>query len=244
MSIKKYCTAVIPAAGTGIRMGTKIKKQFLKLGEKEIIAFTIEKFEQCEEIDEIVLATTKDTMELLWSIVKREGFQKVSTIVEGGKERQHSVYAGICAANKKAEIIVVHDGVRPFVEVEDIKKTIVMAQQKGACVLGVKAKDTIKICNTENEIVTTPQRNLVWYIQTPQTFQKDLLLRAFERAEKENFVGTDESMLIERDGNIVFVIEGHYENIKITTPDDIVIAEAFLKKEKGELVEKEKEKYY
>ena len=232
MNTKKYCTAVIPAAGTGIRMGTKIKKQFLELGGKEIIASTIEKFEQCKEVDEIVLATASDTIELLWSIVKREGFQKVSAIVEGGKERQHSVYAGLCVANKKAEIIVVHDGVRPLVEVEDIKKTIIMAQQKGACVLGVKAKDTVKICNTNNEIITTPQRHLVWYIQTPQAFQKDLLLKAFERAKRENFVGTDESMLAERDGNVVFVIEGHYENIKITTPDDIIIAEAFLKKEK------------
>lgn len=232
MDIKKYCTAIIPAAGTGIRMGTKVKKQFLELGGKEIITSTIEKFEKCKEVDEIVLATAKDTIELLWNIVKREGFRKVSAVVEGGKERQHSVYAGLCAANKKAEIIVVHDGVRPFVEVEDIKKTIITAQQKGACVLGVRAKDTVKICNAENEIITTPQRNFVWYIQTPQAFRKDLLLKAFKRAERENFVGTDESMLAERDGNVVFVIEGHYENIKITTPDDIVIAEAFLKKEK------------
>lgn len=235
MSVKKYCTAVIPAAGTGIRMGTKTKKQFLKLGEKEIIASTIEKFEQCDAVDEIVLATAKDTIQLLCEIVERENFKKVSAVVEGGKERQDSVYAGICAANKNAEIIVVHDGVRPFVTVEDIEKTIATAQQKGACALGVKAKDTIKICNEKNEIVTTPARNLVWYIQTPQAFQKDLLLRAFERAERENFVGTDESVLVERDGNIVFVVEGHYENIKITTPDDIVIGEAFFKKEKENL---------
>lgn len=232
MNSKKYCTAVIPAAGTGIRMGTKTKKQFLKLRKKEIVTFTIEKFEQCDEVNEIVLVTAKDTIKLLSKIVKRENFKKVSAIVEGGKERQHSVYAGICAANKNADIIVVHDGVRPFVTVEDIKKTINIAQQKGACVLGVKAKDTVKICNEKNEIVTTPTRNLVWYIQTPQAFQKNLLLKAYERAEKENFVGTDESVLVERNGTIVFVAEGHYENIKITTPDDIVIAKAFLKKEK------------
>lgn len=235
MSVKKYCTAVIPAAGTGIRMGTKTKKQFLKLGEKEIIASTIEKFEQCDVVDEIVLVTAKDTIQLLCEIVKREKFKKISAVVEGGKERQDSVYAGICAANKNAEIIVVHDGVRPFVTVEDIERTIVTAQQKGACVLGVKAKDTVKICNEKNEIVTTPPRNLVWYIQTPQAFQKDLLLRAFKRAERENFVGTDESVLVERDGNVVFVVEGHYENIKITTPDDMVIGEAFFKKEKENL---------
>ena len=98
--------------------------------------------------------------------------------------------------------------------------------------MGVKAKDTVKICNAQNEIVTTPERNFVWNIQTPQAFQKEILVKAFQRAEKENFVGTDESVLAERDGNVVFVVEGHYENIKITTPDDMIIGEAFLKKEK------------
>ncbi|MCI8629054.1 MAG: 2-C-methyl-D-erythritol 4-phosphate cytidylyltransferase [Firmicutes bacterium] len=235
MNTKKYCSAVIPAAGTGIRMGTKTKKQFLKLGEKEIIAYTIQKFEQCNQVDEIVLVTARDTMDLLTNIVKREGFQKVSAIVEGGKERQNSVYEGICAVSERAEIITVHDGVRPFVKVEDIAKTIITAQQKGACVLGVKAKDTVKICNAENQIVTTPERNFVWYIQTPQTFQKELLIKAFERAEKENFIGTDESVLVERDGTTVFVVEGSYENIKITTPDDIIIGEAYLKKEREKM---------
>ncbi|MEY8321038.1 2-C-methyl-D-erythritol 4-phosphate cytidylyltransferase [Lachnospiraceae bacterium 46-61] len=235
MNTKKYCSAVIPAAGTGVRMGTKTKKQFLKLGEKEMIVYTIQKFEQCSQVDEIVLVTANDTMDLLTNIVKREGFQKVSAIVEGGKERQNSVYAGICAVNKKAEIITVHDGVRPFVKVDDITKTIITAQQKGACVLGVKAKDTIKICNVENQIVTTPERNFVWYIQTPQTFQKQLLIKAFEKAGKENFIGTDESVLVERDGTTVFVVEGSYENIKITTPDDIVVGEAYLKKEREKM---------
>ena len=235
MNTKKYCSAVIPAAGTGIRMGTKTIKQFLKLGEKEIIAYTIQKFEQCNQVDEIVLVTARDTMDLLTNIVKREGFQKVSAIVEGGKERQNSVYEGICAVSERAEIITVHDGVRPFVKVEDIAKTIITAQQKGACVLGVKAKDTVKICNVENQIVTTPERNFVWYIQTPQTFQKELLIKAFERAEKENFIGTDESVLVERDGTTVFVVEGSYENIKITTPDDIIIGEAYLKKEREKM---------
>ena len=110
MNKKKYCSAVIPAAGTGIRMGTEIKKQFLKLGEKEIITWTIEKFEQCHEVDEIILATAKDMIELLTQIVKRENFKKVSAIVEGGTERQHSVYAGLCATKKETEIVVVHDG--------------------------------------------------------------------------------------------------------------------------------------
>ena len=231
MSQKSYCTAILPAAGSGKRMGKDIKKQFLKLNGKEIIVYTIEKFEQCNEVDEIIIVTTEETIPFLWEIVKREGFQKVVAIVKGGTERQHSVYAGICAVSEKTDFVIVHDGVRPFVAIEDISKTIEIAKQKGACVLGVKTKDTIKICDEENKIIQTPKRDFVWCIQTPQVFKKSLLLKAFEKANKTGFVGTDESVLIEQMGFDVFVEEGHYDNIKITTPEDMMIAEAFVKKQ-------------
>lgn len=231
MSQKSYCTAILPAAGSGKRMGKDIKKQFLKLNGKEIIVYTIEKFEQCNEVDEIIIVTTEETIPFLWEIVKREGFQKVVAIVKGGIERQHSVYAGICAVSEKTDFVIVHDGVRPFVAIEDISKTIEIAKQKGACVLGVKTKDTIKICDEENKIIQTPKRDFVWCIQTPQVFKKSLLLKAFEKANKTGFVGTDESVLIEQMGFDVFVEEGHYDNIKITTPEDMMIAEAFVKKQ-------------
>ena len=184
MSQKSYCTAILPAAGSGKRMGKDIKKQFLKLNGKEIIVYTIEKFEQCNEVDEIIIVTTEETIPFLWEIVKREGFQKVVAIVKGGTERQHSVYAGICAVSEKTDFVIVHDGVRPFVAIEDISKTIEIAKQKGACVLGVKRKDTIKICDEENKIIQTPKRDFVWCIQTPQVFKKSLLLKAFEKANK------------------------------------------------------------
>ena len=231
MSQKSYCTAILPAAGSGKRMGKDIKKQFLKLNGKEIIVYTIEKFEQCNEVDEIIIVTTEETIPFLWEIVKREGFQKVVAIVKGGTERQHSVYAGICAVSEKTDFVIVHDGVRPFVAIEDISKTIEIVKQKGACVLGVKTKDTIKICDEENKIIQTPKRDFVWCIQTPQVFKKSLLLKAFEKANKTGFVGTDESVLIEQMGFDVFVEEGHYDNIKITTPEDMMIAEAFVKKQ-------------
>lgn len=231
MSQKSYCTAILPAAGSGKRMGKDIKKQFLKLNGKEIIVYTIEKFEQCNEVDEIIIVTTEETIPFLWEIVKREGFQKVVAIVKGGTERQHSVYAGICAVSEKTDFVIVHDGVRPFVAIEDISKTIEIAKQKGACVLGVKTKDTIKICDEENKIIQTPKRDFVWCIQTPQVFKKSLLLKAFEKANKTRFVGTDESVLIEQMGFDVFVEEGHYDNIKITTAEDMMIAEAFVKKQ-------------
>ena len=231
MSQKSYCTAILPAAGSGKRMGKDIKKQFLKLNGKEIIVYTIEKFEQCNEVDEIIIVTTEETIPFLWEIVKREGFQKVVAIVKGGTERQHSVYAGICAVSEKTDFVIVHDGVRPFVAIEDISKTIEIAKQKGACVLGVKTKDTIKICDEENKIIQTPKRDFVWCIQTPQVFKKSLLLKAFEKANKTGFVGTDESVLIEQMGFDVFVEEGHYDNIKITTAEDMMIAEAFVKKQ-------------
>lgn len=231
MSQKSYCTAILPAAGSGKRMGKDIKKQFLKLNGKEIIVYTIEKFEQCNEVDEIIIVTTEETIPFLWEIVKREGFQKVVAIVKGGTERQHSVYAGICAVSEKTDFVIVHDGVRPFVAIEDISKTIEIAKQKGACILGVKTKDTIKICDEENKIIQTPKRDFVWCIQTPQVFKKSLLLKAFEKANKTGFVGTDESVLIEQMGFDVFVEEGHYDNIKITTAEDMMIAEAFVKKQ-------------
>lgn len=238
MNQKSHCTAILPAAGSGKRMGKKTQKQFLELNGKEIIAYTIESFEQCQEIDEIILVTSKENIEKAWEIVKREGFQKVSAVVEGGEQRQHSVYAGLCAVSEKTDFVAVHDGVRPFVTAEDIAKTIAVAKQRGACALGVKTKDTIKICDEENKIIQTPKRDFVWCIQTPQVFEKKLLCDAFEKAMQTGFTGTDEAALVEQMGRDVFVTEGHYDNIKITTVEDMLIAEAFVKKQPSCCMEK------
>lgn len=230
MQKKCFCSAIIPAAGKGTRMGTPISKQFLKLNSKEIIVYTLEKFEQCEEIDEIIVVTGKETITYIKNLVETYHLNKVSKIVEGGKERQDSVYSGIQNVNKNVNIILVHDGVRPFVNQSDIRKTIEIAEKQGACILGVPTKDTIKICAANQDVVRTPERKTLWSIQTPQTFQKEILMCAYTKAYEDGFVGTDEAMLVERLGIPVKVVEGSYDNIKITTKEDLYVAQAFLER--------------
>lgn len=230
---KFTCTAIIVAAGQGKRMGASINKQFLRLGNKPVLAHTLEKFESCQMIQDIIVVTSKAEMEICHKqIIQAYGYRKVKQIVEGGKERQNSVYNGIQYVDPNTDILVVHDGARPFIEIEHIEKSIQGAVEQKACVVGVRIKDTIKICNTEQYIVDTPERNLLWSIQTPQTFQYSLLLKAHQNAIKEGFLGTDDAVLVERDGIQVKVVEGSYENIKITTPEDLLFGEVILKNQK------------
>lgn len=228
MEKQKFCSAVIVAAGQGKRMGTKISKQFLKLGEVEVIIHTLKKFQNCDDIDEIILVTGQEEISNLQQLAEAYKITKAARIVAGGKERQDSVWNGVQAVQAKADVVLVHDGVRPFVTQEDITRTIQTAREMGACVLGVKAKDTVKQCDAAGNIVMTPDRSLLWYIQTPQAFQKEILLQAFQQAREEGFLGTDDAMLVERLGKTVRVIEGSYKNIKITTKEDLAIAEVFL----------------
>ncbi len=237
MKNKPYCAAVVVAAGKGTRMGTSVSKQFLKLNGKEIIAHTLEKFQFCDGVDEIIVVTGKDSIDFIKEeILERYHIDKAVSVVEGGSQRQDSVYNGLCAVSENAEIIVVHDGVRPFITRQDIQKTVVEAAASGACALGVRTKDTIKICAKDNIIIDTPDRSTMWFIQTPQTFRKDILKKAFEAARKEGFLGTDEAVLVERLCIPVKVVEGSYDNIKITTKEDLYIGEAFLKRQGGGVV--------
>ncbi len=231
------CTAIILAAGIGKRMGFDISKQFLKINSKHIIAYTLERFANVDEIDEIILVTKSDFINYCnEKILKKYEINKPVKIVEGGKERQNSVFKGLQAIEDKNSIVLIHDGVRPFVEENDIFRTIESAWEQGTGVLGVPAKDTVKICNSDNIVESTPDRNKVWYIQTPQTFKYDLIYEAHEDADKAGFLGTDDAMIAERMGIPVKIIEGSYNNIKITTIEDIaiskIIIENMLKKEK------------
>lgn len=228
-----FCSVIIVAAGTGRRMKTKVTKQFMELQGRPVVAHAIEKFQKCEKIQEIIIVTGKDSFEYCQKeIVEKFGFTKVKKIVAGGTERQYSVYNGLQAVNSETDIVLVHDGVRPFIKIKDIEKTILEAVRKKACVLGVHVRDTIKICNSENKIVNTPERSRLWAIQTPQTFQYSLLLEAFHKAEEDHFLGTDDSMLVERLGVQVSVIEGSHDNIKITTIEDMIVAEAIANRNK------------
>ena len=225
-----YVSVIIAAAGMSNRMGSKINKQFIAIGGKPILAHTIEKFEKCRYIDEIILVAKEEEIEYCRKeIVKKYKFNKVANIIRGGKERQDSIYNGILALNEKSNIVLTHDGARPFVKIENIEDGIKGTIEHGACVIGVPVKDTIKVVGENKTIDNTPQRSLLWAAQTPQCFFKDVLVKGYENAIASGFVGTDDSSIVERIGHDVKMIMGSYENIKITTPEDIILAESLIK---------------
>jgi len=223
--------ALIPAAGRGIRMGTKEKKPYLTLAGKPILAHTLSVFEQCSLIDEtILIVPEKEIKYSRISIVEAFNFKKVSKIVAGGLKRQDSVWKGLKVLKNGCEIVMVHDGVRPFLSQRNLEESIRQTANYGATVLAVAVKDTIKIVSKQAEVQKTIARNKLWAIQTPQTFKYDILKRAYEKAIKDGFYGTDDSSLVERLGIKVKIIPGSYENIKITTPEDLAFGEAILKR--------------
>lgn len=224
-----YCSVVIVAAGRGRRMGSDMNKQYLQLNGKEVLAHTIEQFERCSTIDEIIIVTGKDEIEYCTQhIWKKYGFSKIKDIVAGGKQRQDSVYNGLLKVSKQTQIVLIHDGARPLVKVEQIKESIKVAVEVGACVVGVPIKDTIKICDNNQFVIQTPLRNTLWVVQTPQAFRYDWIMRAHQEGLKNNLVVTDDAMMIEALGYPVKIIEGRYDNIKITTPEDLAIAKSIM----------------
>lgn len=226
----QYVSAIIAAAGMSNRMKSKINKQFIYVNNKPILAHTLEKFERCRYIDEIIVVARENEINYCKKeIVKRYKFHKVTKIVRGGKERQDSVYNGILALDRKTDIVLSHDGARPFVKIKNIIDSIEGAAEYGACVVGTPVKDTIKVVGCDQSISNTPRRDILWAAQTPQSFKKEIIMEAYRRAIEDNFIGTDDSVLVERLGIDVKMIMGSYENIKITTPEDIIIAESILK---------------
>lgn len=220
-------SALIVAAGSGKRMNAGINKQFIKLEDKEIIAYTIESFYENENIDEIVVCIKKDEEEFFKKHILDKYKLKNIRIAYGGKERQDSIYNGLKEIDKNCDIILVHDGARPFVDNRIINESIESAKEKKAVVVGVPVKDTIKIVD-EDIVESTPERSTLWAAQTPQTFKYKLLVEAYEKAYKNNYYGTDDSMLVENMGQKVTMIMGSYENIKITSPEDINFGEQIL----------------
>lgn len=224
-------TAVIVAAGKGKRMGTEISKQFLPLCGKEILAHTVEKFEQAACIRDIILVTGGDALQDVRQMAQEYGWKKIISVTEGGKERQDSVFLGLQQVPQDTEIVLIHDGVRPFVTEEILERSIAAAKETGGCVAGVPAKDTIKVCDAEGFAIATPDRSTLRQIQTPQTFRRKEILAAYEKAKADGFLGTDDASVAEHSGFPVRVIMGSYSNIKITTKEDLLIGAAFLKEE-------------
>lgn len=222
--------AIIVAAGRGKRMGMDFNKQFILLNNKPILAYTLEKFEKTESIDEIVLVVGKDEIGFVKeNIIDKYSIKKVSKIVAGGKERQDSVYNGLLAVKEHCSIILIHDGARPFIEEELIEKSIDMAIKMGAVVVAVPVKDTIKRVDNDMKVIDTLKRDELWSIQTPQTFQYKLLKKAYDLNRENKDIVTDDAMMVERLGGTVNILKGSYKNIKITTPEDLIIAENILK---------------
>lgn len=220
--------AIIAAGGCGKRMNSSTSKQFLRIKGHPIIYYTLKIFESLNFIDEIILVIGSDDKRQAEEIVSYYKFKKVKIVI-GGKERQDSVYNGLKKLSPKTDIVIIHDGVRPFVTKKMIIESIKSAQSFGAVGVAVPVKDTIKVIGNNNLIKDTPTRSNLRAIQTPQVFKYDLIMRAYEKAFEDGFYGTDDTVLVERLGCPVKLIDGSYENIKITTPEDILIAETFVK---------------
>lgn len=224
---RPFCYAVIPAAGQGLRMGTPLQKQFLHLWGKPILARTIEVFEQSASIDGIIVVTPEDRLDFCRDeIIDRYHFHKVHDVVPGGKERQDSVFNGLCAVPETADVVAIHDGVRPLVTVELIANTILAAYEKGAAIAAQPAHETVKLSEDGATVARTLDRNRIFLAQTPQTFRRSLIWEAHTKARERRFYATDDAMLIEALGYTVQIVPGIPQNIKITTPADLKLAEA------------------
>ncbi|HAD05130.1 MAG: 2-C-methyl-D-erythritol 4-phosphate cytidylyltransferase [Desulfuromonadales bacterium GWD2_61_12] len=222
-------SVIIPAAGFGRRMRSTVNKQNLLLDGRPVLAHTIDLFERHHLIDHIVLVTAASEVDACCTeIVERFGFTKVVAVVAGGDERQDSVRLGLLACpGDDATVVLVHDGVRPFFCGSLLPELVARVRKEGACIVAVPVKDTIKQVE-EGKIVSTPDRKSLWQAQTPQGFLLGPLRKAHEAALLAGFRGTDDASLLERMGLPVVVLEGNYRNIKITTPEDMVLARAFI----------------
>ena len=215
-------------------MGTQTAKQYLELQGKPILVYALEVFEQSAVVDDILLMTDKDHVEYCKKeICEKYGIKKVSAVAPGGKERYESVWKALCILKERGQsgFVMIHDGARPFVTEEILKRGLQKVKETGACVIGMPSKDTVKLSDEEGYVKETPNRKCVWTIQTPQIFLYSLIREAHDSIRQKDMSKiTDDAMVVEQEtGAKVALAEGSYQNIKITTPEDLDIAEAFLK---------------
>lgn len=244
---KKRCTAIVLAAGSGSRMKSGVAKQYMLLQGKPLIWYALHAIEASSVIDDCILVTgAEDICYVRDEIVSRYGFSKVDTIVAGGKERYDSVESALRVIRDRDMLVpnedgyvFIHDGARPFLTEEILQRGLEEVMRSRACVVGMPVKDTIKIADEEGYAAQTPRRDLLWQIQTPQVFETLLILEAYERLvrDKDRLIAegiriTDDAMVVETCmGLPVRLVQGSYENIKVTTPEDMLIAEAFLQRD-------------
>ena len=222
-------SAIIVAAGKGIRMDDNVRKQYLLLDDRPLISHTIEVFDECSIIDEIFLVVPEEDFVFCnENILNQQNFQKKVSLVPGGARRQDSVYNGLLAIDNIIDdsIVVIHDGVRPFIRSEQLTECITCATDYDACIFGIPAYDTLKRVNSSGFIENTIERNTIWLAQTPQAFKYNLIRRAHENALRAGIKGTDDAMLVELLETKVKIINGSRCNVKITTKEDLLLARA------------------
>lgn len=222
-------TVIILAAGMGSRMGLGYNKIFFDF-KKPLICYTIDAFEKNDDVDEIIIVSAKGEEEKFANILNKQNYQKILKMVEGGETRQDSSRIGV--ENSDSDIIIVHDGARPFTNSKIISNSIENAKKFGAAIVAVPCKDTIKLAKKEDIIKKTVDRSKLWMAQTPQTFQSDIILKAHQDAKENDFIGTDEASLVERMGGEVKLVMGSYDNIKVTTEEDLLLAQIIIDKYK------------
>ena len=230
--------AVVLAAGSGSRMNLDVKKQYMELGGKPLIYYSLRTFEE-SMIDDIVLVVSRGDIDYVRTeIVQKYHFDKVTAIVEGGLYRYHSVRLGLEAADPKCDYAFIHDGARPFITNDIIIKTLHAVKEYGACAVGMPVKDTIKIADEDGFAVNTPDRKFTWQIQTPQAFSYKMILELYQKLDRvegdlmERGINiTDDAMVVEYfSDKKIKLVEGSYDNIKITTPEDIEVAKAIMQR--------------
>lgn len=223
-------TAIIVAAGASSRMGKTVSKQLLPINGVPVVAHTLAAFEQAQEIQSIILVCREQDISKVLCLVEQQAITKVAAVVKGAGTRQGSVEKGLGQIPQDTQYIAVHDGARPLISSKDINRVVKDARRHNCAALGVPVKDTLKLINKDGFIESTPNRENMVSVQTPQVFKKEMYLHAVKLAQEQGLDYTDDCQLLEAANQQVYITRGSYENIKVTTPEDIDIAESFLKK--------------
>ena len=221
-------SVIFPAAGAGRRMKADRNKVLLELSGVPILLRTLRRFSAVPAVAELIVVVAKDEIAFVEGMLEKAQGLKPWCVVQGGAERQYSIANGMAHLAANADIVLVHDAARPLVSLAAIEAVIFAAREKGAAIAAVHAKNTIKVVGEDGRVEATPARASLWEVQTPQGFRREILQRAYEKAAQDGFLGTDDASLVERIGEAVFVVESDYGNLKITTPEDLWMAEALL----------------
>lgn len=229
MPVKNFAL-IVPAAGIGKRMGKDVPKPYLTLSDKTVLEHTLSRFRSFDNLAQVIVSTSREYRSTTESILVKL-FPNIDTlVVDGGSERQDSILNALESVDDNISLVAVHDAVRPFVDPISIRECLKRASETGAAILGVVVKDTIKQVNSDLNVISTPQRKSLWQAQTPQIFNRKVLVDAYLNANKAGFSGTDDASLVEENGGEVSIVEGTRNNFKLTYPLDFEIAKTLLKK--------------